>query len=193
MEFSNSTQDGALKIFCDHENQKTMQGMGFLNVEVPVRSGRLGGLEGAAAYRPDFLALVQHDRSTSSSSGNAAGPQLFVHAEFDQNEHRTRDYHDDLARLEAIIKMLTTQSGRLAAGRFPEGGAPPTAFTHDVLGFRVKPDSYVDSENNRYQHSQARRAAMIQKAAGPEHLQMLVLQGACKLWNLWKLWCPQLM
>ena len=34
---------------------------------------------------------------------------------------------------------------------------------------------------------------MIQKSAGPEHLQMLVLQGACKLWKLWKLWCPQLM
>ena len=180
-EFSDSTQDVALEIFCDHENPKTMEGMGFHNVDgEPLHRPWAGGRTGPdGGYKPDFFARVQHD-----CSENAAGPQLFVHAELDEKEHRTRGYHNDCERQETIIQMITTQRGPLPAGRLPERGA--TAVIHDVLGCRVNPDWYVDSKRNKVP---GRSTEKLHEKGGPYHLQMLVLEGACKLWKR----CPQLM
>ena len=68
--------------------------------------------------------------------------------------------------------MLTTQRGPL------EPASEGAAVFHDVFGFRVNPDKYEDSEGTPFPGLTADK---LHEKGGPYHLQMLVLQGACKL------------
>ena len=70
--------------------------------------------------------------------------------------------------------MLTTQRGPL------EPASEGAAVFHDVFGFRVNPDKYEDSEGTPFPGLTADK---LHEKGGPYHLQMLVLQGACKLWK----------